>query len=196
MKNSRRKFLRNASTAALAAVAGSGTVKVLGEQSAGTPPAITAATPDGQSYTIRAHDSLDLVDYAHHAINGLTQTLDPKFNYEIFFRVYLGANPPYLEHDTSGISTINPKFAESLPMMRVMTGSNRFADVDQKLMQMLLDNTAEDGLYYSRYDERRTWHEGVGHNYNKQFHRDFANVYGNSRLLLAMMAWYRVDPDP
>jgi len=149
-----------------------------------------------QRYKVTIPDTLDLVDYANYGINGLTQTLDPAFDYEIFFRVYLGTNPPYLEHDTTGLPTNNPKFAESLPMMRVMSGSDTFADVDKKMMQMMLDHTWKDGLYYVPYSERRTWHEGVGHNYNKQFRRDFANVYGNSRLLLAMLAWHEKDQDP
>jgi hypothetical protein len=138
---------------------------------------------------------LDLVEYANHGINGLTQTLDPAFNYEIFFGVELGTNPPYLKHDSMGITSTNPKFAESLPMMRVMSGSDHYADIDRKLIQMMVDNTADDGLYYSHYDPRRTWHEGVGHDYKKQFHRDFGNPYGNSRLLLAMIAWHAVDHD-
>lgn len=149
-----------------------------------------------QESNVTVPDTLDLVDYANYGINGLTQTLDPAFDFEIFFRVYLGVNPAYLEHDTTGLPTNNPKFAESLPMMRVMSGSDKFADVDKKMMKMMLDDTWKDGLFYVPYSERRTWHEGVGHNYNKQFHRDFANVYGNSRLLLAMVAWYEKDKDP
>jgi hypothetical protein len=196
MRNSRRQFLRRASVAAAAIVAGSGVETAKRGGGGTTLSARDSAPPQSKSATAMVPDSLDLVSYANYAINGMTQTLDPDFNYEIFFRVQLGTNPPYLEHDTTGLPTINPKYGESLPMMRVMTGSSQYVDIDQKLMQMMIDNTAEDGLYYSRYNERRTWHEGVGHNYNKQFHRDFANVYGNSRLLLAMMAWYQVDRDP
>jgi Beta-L-arabinofuranosidase, GH127 len=195
MKSTRRRFLQQASATAAAAITGPAVAAALDRKEVGTFLAIGPPPSEGRTYKARVPDSHDLVDYADYAINGLTQTLDPEFNYEIFFRVQLGTNPPYLEHDTTGLPTINPKFAESLAMMRVMTGSNRYADVDQKLMQMMIDNTGQDGLYYSRYSARRTWHEGVGHNYNKQFHIDFANVYGNSRLLLAMMAWYQVEHD-
>lgn len=149
-----------------------------------------------EEFSATVPDTLDLVDYSNYGINGLTQTLDPAFDYEMFFRVYLNTNPPYLEDDTTGLPTNNPKFGESLAMMRVMSGSDRFSDVDKKMMKMMLDRTWKDGLYYSIYNEMRSWHEGVGHNYNKQFHRDFANVYGNSRLLLAMVAWYEKDKDP
>jgi len=193
MASPRRAFLKQASVVAAAAMTGP---TVSGRERAGAFHLSGAAPYDQKSYKSNVPDSLDLVDYANYGINGLTQTLDPQFNYEIFFRVQLGTNPPYLSHDTTGLPTINPKFAESLPMLRAMSGSTQYADIDQKLMQMMIDNTGEDGLYYSRYNQRRTWHEGVGHNYDKQFHIDFANVYGNSRLLLAMMAWYQVGRDP
>jgi hypothetical protein len=195
VKSTRRSFIQQASVAAAAAMTSQSVTASLDERKS-APKTLSAAVPDGKSLKATVPDTLDLVEYADHAINGLTQTLDPHFNYEIFFRVQLGTNPPYLQHDTTGLPTINPKFAESLPMMRIMSGSSKYADIDEKLMQMMLDNTGDDGLYYARYDPRRTWHEGVGHNYNKQFHIDFANVYGNSRLLLAMMAWYQVSRDP
>jgi len=195
MKSTRRSFIQQASVATAVAMTPPTFVASLDGRKAPANAAF-AVSSEGQIPQTAAPDTLDLVEYADHAINGLTQTLDPQFNYEIFFRVQLGTNPPYLQHDTTGLPTINPKFAESLPMMRIMSGSSKYSDIDQKLMQMMLDNTGEDGLYYARYDPRRTWHEGVGHNYNKQFHIDFANVYGNSRLLLAMMAWYQVSRDP
>jgi hypothetical protein len=193
MKTTRRKFLGNT----LLGAAGLGAIPS-GMMASATSAAETPVDmPEGgQRYKATVPDSLDLVEFANHGINGLTQNLDPAFNYEIFFRVELGTNPPYFEHDSMGITSTNPKYGESLPMMRVMSGSDRYADIDRKMMQMMLDNTAEDGLYYSHYDPRRTWHEGVGHNYNREFHRDFANPYGNSRLLLAMIAWFAVDRDP
>ena len=40
-----------------------------------------------EEFSATVPDSLDLVEYANYGINGLTQTLDPAFNYEIFFRV-------------------------------------------------------------------------------------------------------------
>jgi len=192
MKTTRRKFLGNTLVGAASLGTTTSGMVTYGQSAAGAPVDVPQS---GQRYKATVPDSLDLVEYAKHGINGLTQTLDPAFNYEIFFGVELGTNPTYLKHDSMGITSTNPKFAESLPMMRVMSGSDRYADIDRKLIQMMVDNTAEDGLYYSHYDPRRTWHEGVGHDYKKQFHRDFGNPYGNSRLLLAMIASYAVDHD-
>lgn len=152
--------------------------------------------PKGQRYEAEVPDTLDLADRAALAINGLTQTLDPERNYEIYFRIYLDTQPAYLFHDTTGLPTNNPKFGESLPMMRVMSGSDQALDGELGLMKGMLSAIGEDGLYYALATPNRPWHEGVGHNYNKRFNLDFANVYGNSRLLLAMMAWYQRDKDP
>jgi len=149
-----------------------------------------------QRYAAKVPSTLDLVEYGEYGINALTSTLDPAFDYEIFFRVQLGTNPPFLQHDTTGLPTNNPKFAESLALLRAMTGSEKYAEIDRKMLDAMVRNIAEDGLFYAPYSERRTWHEGVGHDYKKKFNRDFANVYGNSRLLLAMVAWYEKDKDP
>jgi hypothetical protein len=152
--------------------------------------------PKGQRYEAVVPDTLDLADRAAKAINGLTGTLDPQRDYEIYFRVYLNAQPAYLFHDTTGLPTNNPKFAESLPMMRAVSGSGQALDTEAGFMRAMLSAIDKDGLFYAIAAPNRPWHEGVGHNYNKRFNLDFANVYGNSRLLLAMMAWYQRDKDP
>jgi len=149
-----------------------------------------------QRYAARVPGTLDLVEYGEYGINALTLTLDPAFDYEMFFRVQLGTDPPYLQHDTTGLPTNNPKFAESLTLLRVMSGSEKYAQIDRKMLDRMVRNIGKDGLFCAPYSERRTWHEGVGHDYKKKFKRDFANVYGNSRRRLAMIAWYEKDKDP
>lgn len=64
-------------------------------------------------------DTLDLSARAELAINALTGMLDPEFDYEIYFTANFHSNPGYFEHERTGLATNNPKFAESLPMMRV-----------------------------------------------------------------------------
>jgi hypothetical protein len=53
----------------------------------------------------------------------------------------------------------------------------------------------DDGLYYAMTSHDRPWHEGVGHMY-PPVGEDFANTYGNARMLLALMAWHARNPDP
>lgn len=131
-------------------------------------------------------ETLDLAARAELALHALTGALDPERDFEIYFRVYF-RNPPRMQHEMTGLPTNNPKFAESLPMMRVMCGSDLNLDVEVAMMKVLLSNIAEDGLYYARARPDRPWHGAT---------EDFANVYGNARVLLAMLAWYQRDGDP
>ncbi|MBM3240005.1 hypothetical protein FJZ31_27275 [Candidatus Poribacteria bacterium] len=154
-----------------------------------------------ERYETYVPDTLDLADRASLAINALTGALDPERSYEIYFVVRFSANPPYMYHDTTGLPTNNPKFAESLPLMRVMSGSDKNLDIENGMINSMVSLIAEDGLYYAKASKERPWHEGVGHVYRtpdgqvaKQ-NEDFANVYGNSRMMLAMMARYQKEQD-
>ncbi len=144
------------------------------------------SSPEGEYFNKMAPDTLDLADHAYQAINCLTGALDPERGYEIYFYVNLAANPPTMSHDMTGFPTNNPKFAESLPMMRLMSGSCHNQEIDRHMMARILALIADDGLFYVN---------AIGRPWNGT-HEDFANVYGNSRLMLAMMAWYQYDKNP
>lgn len=142
--------------------------------------------PQGDHFSRIVPDTLDLADRANQAINCLTGALDPERGYEIYFYVNFSANPPIMTHDMTGFPTNNPKFAESLPMMRLMSGSLHNVEVDRRMMARMLALIADDGLFYVN---------AIGRPWNGTSD-DFANVYGNSRLMLAMMAWYQYDKNP
>src|SRR5262249_7645842 len=65
----------------------------------------------------------------------------------------------------------------------------------EDMMRALQQAIGEDGLLYARTSPDRPWHEGVGHKYPPTG-EDFANTYGNARMLLALMAWYQRAPTP
>ena len=167
-----------------------------------SPHEVDVPVPRGEFYDVQVPDTLDLADRADRALNALVGMLDPQLNYEIWFHSFLGTNPPYMYHDTTGLPTNNPKFAESFPYMRVMTGSQFGLREEEGMMRMMVDLIAEDGLYYAPSREERPWHEGVGHVYRTpdgdivRVREDFANVYGNARMMLAMLAWYQRDRNP
>jgi hypothetical protein len=155
----------------------------------------------GENYFADVPDTLDLAERARLALNALTGVLDPDFKFEQYFHVILGANPPYMWHDTSGRPTNDPKFLESLPYMRLMTGSDLNLAAEEGLMQGVIEDIGDDGLFYSRYRPERTWHEASGHDFKdgdvvRRSNEDFANPYGNSRLMIALWAWYQRDQDP
>ena len=148
--------------------------------------------PSQGTYVATAPETLDLSERAATALNALAGTLDRDYKYEIYFQATFFANPPFMYHETTGLPTNNPKYAESFPMMRVMSGSDRFLDVEKGMMDAMLSLIAEDGLYYSPALLSRPWNKdlypGPGSN------EDFANVYGNSRTLLAFLAWMQYAP--
>jgi len=149
-----------------------------------------APRPTGTSYEATVPDTLDLAERAALGVNCLTGALDPQYGFELYFVVQFTANPPYMHHEASGLPTNNPKFAESLPMMRVMSGSAQHLDIERAMMARTLALIAADGLYYAPVISRpwhQTWHRAD---------EDFANVYGNGRLLLALLAWYQYDGNP
>ena len=182
----RRDLLSAAALAPFTASAGSSVVS-------GMPPAQNLRLSQG-TYVATAPNTLDLSDRAAIALNALANTLDPDYKYEMYFTADFFANPPFMSHETTGLPTNNPKFAESFPMMRVMSGSDRFLDAEKGMMDAMLSLIAKDGLYYSPAMSSRPWHEGAGHRYpGPKSNEDFANVYGNSRALLAFMAWMQYE---
>ncbi len=78
---------------------------------------------NGEHYQAEVPDTLDLADRARLAINGLTRAVDAEHDYEHYFLILYMKNPPEMWHTGSGdMSCCNPKWSESLPMMRVMSG--------------------------------------------------------------------------
>ncbi|MFB3923265.1 MAG: hypothetical protein ACE145_16205 [Terriglobia bacterium] len=158
---------------------------------AGSPPAGFLRPAQG-TYVTSAPQTLELSDRAEIALNALAGTLDPENKYEMYFGATFVANPPYMFHETTGLPTNNPKYAESFPMMRVMSGSDRFRDVEKGMMDAMLSLIAKDGLYYSPALSSRPWSKDLYP--GPESKEDFANVYGNSRALLAFMAWMQYEP--
>ena len=140
----------------------------------------------GIRYEATVPNTLDLAERAEISLNVLAGALDPDYNYEIYFYTSFRFQPPFMVHDRTGLPTNNPKFAESFPMMRVMCGSNSNRDIETHMMEYMVSKaTGEDGLYYS-LKQNRPWHKAD---------EDFANVYGNTRYILAMLAWYSMTGD-
>jgi len=133
----------------------------------------------GTRYEAVVPDTLDLAERAEISLRVLTGALDPDRDYELYFYVRFRSKPPFMAHERTGLPTNNPKFAESLPMMRVMCGSNYNREVETRMMEALVSAVGDDGLYYS-LKAKRPWHGAT---------EDFANLYGNVRFMLSMMAW-------
>jgi hypothetical protein len=131
-------------------------------------------------------DTLDLVDRAELALNGLGGTLDPERDWEMYFFIRYGARRPYMVH--WGFDPSNePKFAESFPLMRLMTGTDTQQAAEDGLLDALLRRIDPvDGLLWNRAGPGRPWHTG-GHAGYELRQEDYANVYAVGRMIRAML---------
>ena len=134
----------------------------------------------------RVPDTLDLVQNANDALNGLAGTVDWGEIPEFFFRVEL--RPPKFIHDRHSFAACGPKYWEAFVMLRAMTGSNLFLDIQQRYRQYLLSCIEEDGLFYSKIGPQRPW--------DNSSPEDTANIYGQGRMIRALIAEHDQDGDP
>ena len=157
-------------------------------------PAIPSIEYKGERYKATVPDTLDLAERARLAINGLTSTLDPEQDYFQWFFVWMNKQPPRMQHN-AGDFNCSPKYAESIPLMRVMSGSKQNIDADQKMLEYLVNRaiSAEDGLHYVIYNEKRPWHSNWHGGHFGVKKEDVANVFGNGRMLLSMLIRDQLD---
>ena len=130
-------------------------------------------------------DTLDLAERAELAINALTQIVDPENNYESYQCAHLDHRPPYMNHTWGGPCL--QKAVEVIPMMRVMSGSTFNNHVDKKMVDSLIRDIEEDGLWWLKV-EGRPWRIDT-------FKEDQVWPVAHARLMLALMAWYEYDRD-
>ena len=158
-------------------------------------PHVKLPTYEGRRYPASVPDTLDLAQRAHLAVNGLTGATDPEADYELYFILVLGNNPPYMYHDFN--DHVQIKFYEALPLMRLASGSRQNLHVEQRLMEVLLQMQGPDGLlYYPRVG--RLWAEkGFSETlFSSMPEGDhYTEPYTNGRLLGALGIYYRLTGD-
>ena len=115
----------------------SGKIKYLKE----TAPPYEIAPYTGERYQDTVPDTYDISERARQAIIGLTcpMAADPSLDYEIYF----GFDG---KHSYSDICRV--KYFESLPLMRIISGSDVHSNVDRIWTDGILKSIGPDGLYY------------------------------------------------
>jgi len=101
---------------------------------------------DGQRCDALVPDTLDLQDMARLAVNGLTEPTDAEADYEIYWKVCLRSDPPFMVHEESDI--VQAKFMEALPLLRLVSGSTQNLHVEKRWMEVLLQMQGPDGIVY------------------------------------------------
>ncbi len=97
--------------------------------------------------------TLDLAERARLAINAMTEATDPQADYRVYWKATFRSTPPIMYHDFSDTG-IAGKFMECLPRMRIMSGSNQGAHVEERWRELLPTQIGDDGLVYTNLDDR------------------------------------------
>jgi len=139
-------------------------------------------------------DTLDLAERGSLAINGALGTLDPDCGFEPYFLTYFNVHPAYMLHWSSMPSGVLPKYVESMPLLRLMSGSDQDRDIEEGMLASIASNISEDGLIYDRATPERPWNVGFGYG-PKNRNEDFANMAGNGRLVIGLVNYYQATGD-
>jgi hypothetical protein len=102
----------------------------------------------GERYEDSVPDTLDIAERSKLAIHALTSITDAEADDEIFWFVDIFRNPVIASHDMSDRVQMCEGFMESLPLLRIATGSSLNDHVDSTWMKVALKSLGPDGLYY------------------------------------------------
>jgi hypothetical protein len=143
--------------------------------------------PEGRRYSGVVPDTLDLAAHAALGLRGLSGVLDPEAHYEFWWWVRYApvSNEPMLEHHGLSFAACGMKLLESFPLLLTMTGSTAHDEPFNGLKNLLVSWIDDDGLLYCPVGAVRPWDHVAS--------EDYANVYGQSRMMLALMAIYQLD---
>lgn len=142
----------------------------------------------GARYAAIVPDTLDLAERARLALNGLGGNIDPELM-TMYGLIRFCTSRPHFSHWASAETLCDPKFAESFPLMRLMSGSNQYAELEERFRQSILSRVDE-GLYWDRVDPRRPWRNSYAPaHYGEGRDEDFCTLPGAGRLLRALLVW-------
>jgi len=148
----------------------------------------------GKRYAVTVPDTLDLADRARLAINGIGGSIDPSLM-TMYGLIHFQTLTPHQQHWASAETLCDPKFGESLPLMRLMSGSEQYLDLEARYRQAMRSRV-QDGLYWDLYDPRRPWRNSYSEAfYGKGKDEDFATLPGAGRMLRTLLVWRDLGDD-
>jgi hypothetical protein len=149
----------------------------------------------GKTHPATVPDTLDLAERAALALNGIMGTIDPEL-LTMWGLVHYNARRPHLSHWASAETLVDPKLAESITLMRIMSGSRHGLELEQRYRAAILGRL-QDGLYWDLYTPRRPWRNSYSEAfYGKGSDEDFATLPGAGRMLRTMLIWRELGVQP
>ena len=108
-------------------------------------PAYEFPVPGGKQYERLVPDTLDLATRARLGLNVLTEATDPKCDYAMYATV-MSTNPTTMFHGMGDV--MDPKYIESRPLLRLMTGDTTGLHVDKIVLKAYLRKIDDDGVVW------------------------------------------------
>ena len=102
----------------------------------------------GERYEAVVPDTLDLQDRARLVLHCMTEATNPSADYEIYGIVQFLCRPPQMQMDWGG-PTVQVKFQEGVPLVRMICGSDQNLHVERRWMETTLQSIGDDGLIYT-----------------------------------------------
>ncbi len=147
---------------------------------------------EGEYYEDEVPDTLDLAERCALAVHGMTASLDPLADYESYnWMGKLKGGRLVLEHSYNDYNGLQPKWIETLPLLRTASGSDESLQIDKRMMEVLFHMLSpEDGLYYIPV-EGAPWDDFRPDGPAKQIY----NSWPAGRALSALCCWHSRHPD-
>jgi len=156
----------------------------------------------GHRYEATVPATLDLAERARIAVEGvLTTSTDPDYDNEVYIQADMNWQPPIMYHSFHDFNGCQPKYLESLALLRSASGSEENLDVDRKLYGVALHMIGEDGLSYVPVQGRPwalfdDWKSVLrGPNLPPADVQHVFSLYPDGRNLLALCAWLMRNPE-
>ena len=158
-------------------------------------PSFDVPTYSGDRYEALVPDTLDIQEWSALGVNGLTGPTDPEADHEIYWAMYMYGDRPVMRHDHN--DHVQIKYHESLPLLRLASGSDLNEGVDRRWMEVLLHMRGPNGLLYYPI-VGRPWVSShlIGEQFGPLPAEDhFTQPYNNGRLLGAVTICHLLTGD-
>ena len=149
---------------------------------------------DGERYTASAPDTLDLAERMRLSVNALTNAFIPSERWALGFIVNYSRRPPVLmvNHSTDAWLNTPGKFIEALVNCRLASGSDHNLAADRKIIATQLGILGPDGLAYAPEGPASILKTQP----NETGERNYSEIWGEGRMLLALSMLAQADDDP
>ena len=123
-----------------------------------------------------------LQEAADLALSNILARLDPALDYQPFFQLDWGSDPPEAHHASWDYCDMAGRFVDALILIRQMTGNEEGREAEERLRSFLLGRAdPRDGLFY---DGAAPWSKRG------------ADMFCQGRALLGLVSWFLLARDP